>query len=168
MTRQIDHSWLEGIGGEDALIGAIAAFSQALVDHAGTVDVPAPTAHPLVEDIVRNHGGQYEIVNVPVPGPDPDPEPEPQDPLERPLELAQIASARLAISGWDVIGLERSPGMSLAFVADVDTVWVFFDEPQSDTEYIVTPADGVTKYPDYIEVSKPGLSAVSLIVQRVL
>lgn len=26
---------------------------------------------------------------------------------------------------------------------------------------------GVTKYPDYIEVSKPGLAAVSLIVQRV-
>lgn len=45
---------------------AIAQFQQALDDHAGTVDVPAPTAHPLIERIVREHGGHY-IVRDPTP-----------------------------------------------------------------------------------------------------
>lgn len=84
-----------------------------------------------------------------------------------PLDLARIAAARLTVDGWDVTGLERSVGLSLAFVADTDTVWVFFDESQPDTEYIVVPPEGVTKYDDHIEITKPGLAAVSLIVQRV-
>lgn len=100
-------------------------------------------------------------VFTPPPPPELPPAPEP------PLALTQIASVRIGVDGWDVTGLERSTGLSLAFVADVDTVWIFFDAPQADTEYLVTPSDGVTKYTDYIEVTKPGLAAVSLIVQRV-
>lgn len=100
-------------------------------------------------------------VFTPPPPPELPPLPEP------PLALIQIASVRIGVDGWDVTGLERSTGLSLAFVADVDTVWIFFDAPQADTEYLVTPSDGVTKYTDYIEVTKPGLAAVSLIVQRV-
>lgn len=88
--------------------------------------------------------------------------------VDRPLELVSVASARLAIYGWDVTSIDRTSGLSIAFVADTDTVWVFFDAPQPDTEYLVTPGDGVTKYADYIEVSRPGLAAVSLIVQRII
>jgi hypothetical protein len=89
-------------------------------------------------------------------------------PVDRPLQLVDIGSARLAIDGFDVTSIDRTKGMSVAFVADVDIVWIFFDEPQLDTEYVVTPSEGVTKYADRIEVTKPGLAAVSLIVQRVI
>lgn len=162
MTLQIDYRLMNAIGGAPTLDKAIAAFAQALIDHAKTIDVPAPTAYPLVEEIVRKHEGAYEIINVPPP----DEEPAPL--MELPLSLQQVAAARLLVDGWDVTGIERSSGLSLAFVADTDTVWVFFDEPQPDTEYLVVPPDGTTKYVDHIEVAKPGLTTVSLIVQRVL
>ena len=42
---------------------AIATFTQALADHALTVDVPAPTALPLIETIVRQHGGAYVVAD---------------------------------------------------------------------------------------------------------
>src|ERR1700736_4762331 len=45
---------------------AIASFQQALLDHASTVDVAAPTAHPLVEAIVRQHAGRYAIAATPL------------------------------------------------------------------------------------------------------
>lgn len=92
---------------------------------------------------------------------------EPPPPIDPPLRLVDIASARLAIDGFDITSIDRTKGLSVAFVADADTVWIFFDEPQLDTEYLVTPPEGVTKYADYIEVTKPGLAAVSLIVQRI-
>ena len=44
---------------------AIATYSQALVTHATTVNVPAPTAHPMIEAIVNRYGGQY-VVTPPV------------------------------------------------------------------------------------------------------
>jgi hypothetical protein len=40
---------------------AIATYSQALAAHATTVNVPAPTAHPTIETIVRQYGGQYAV-----------------------------------------------------------------------------------------------------------
>ena len=83
------------------------------------------------------------------------------------LALHQIACARLVIDGFDVTGIERSQGLSLAFVVDTDMVWAFFDEPQPDTEYVVIPNDGVTKTTDYLEISRPGLSAINLLIQRV-
>lgn len=85
----------------------------------------------------------------------------------RPLVLAQVACARLHVDGFDVTGIERSTGLSMAFMLDEETAWVFFAEPQPDTNYIVLPADGVTKYPDYIEVNRAGMADLSLIVQRV-
>ena len=45
---------------------AIASFQRALLDHAATVDLAAPTAHPLVETIVRQHGGRYTIAPTPL------------------------------------------------------------------------------------------------------
>ena len=88
-------------------------------------------------------------------------------PAPPPLTLESIAAVRLTVDGWDVTGLEKSIGLSIAFVADVDLVWAFFDSEQPDTDYIVMPPEGVTKFTDHIEISKPGLSVVSLIIQRV-
>jgi hypothetical protein len=86
---------------------------------------------------------------------------------ELPLVLTQIACARLLVDGWDVTGIERSSGLSVAFVADTDTVWAFFNEPQPDTYYVVMPDDGVTKHEDYLVITRPGLSAINLVVSRV-
>lgn len=119
-------------------------------------------AGKLAGKLISLEGG-FAIVDPPAPEPEPAPVPG-----DTPLELKRVASARLAIDGWDVTSIERSLGMSVAFVAAPDTVWVFFDQPQADLEYLVTPGEGVTKYADYIEVTKPGLDAVSLIVQRVM
>lgn len=84
-----------------------------------------------------------------------------------PLGLHQVACARLQVEGWDITGIERSQGVSMAFMLDENTAWVFFSETQPDTNYIVMPADDVTKYPDYIEVVRPGISELSLLVFRV-
>lgn len=64
------------LGGEAALAEAVAAFAAAIEAHRYTVDVPAPTADPIVERVVRQYDGQYDIE----PEPDPDPEPEPEQP----------------------------------------------------------------------------------------
>lgn len=86
---------------------------------------------------------------------------------EPPVSLQQIAAARLHIEGWDISGIERSQGISVAMMLDENTAWIFFNEPQADTAYIVTPGDGVTKALDYIEVSCAGVVDLALIIQRV-
>lgn len=97
------------------------------------------------------------------------PEEPPTTILEAPISLCEIAGAKLSVDQdiWDVTGVERSKGINGAFLVDVDTIWVLFSEPQSDTNYIVIPSDGVTKYEDYVEVTRPGLTEVAFIVQRV-
>lgn len=52
-------------GSVEALNEQIAAYTEALAKHATTVDVPAPTAHPLVERLVRQFGGKYEVADDP-------------------------------------------------------------------------------------------------------
>lgn len=84
-----------------------------------------------------------------------------------PLTIAQIACARLQVDGLDITGIERSQGIDIAFMLDADTAWIFFSEVQADTNYIVLPGDGATKQMDYIEVVRPGMTDLSLIVQRV-
>jgi hypothetical protein len=64
------------LGGEGALADAVAAFAAAIEAHRFTVDIPAPTADPLIELVVRQHGGQYDVE----PEPDPEPEPQPEQP----------------------------------------------------------------------------------------
>src|SRR5687768_13284028 len=46
-----------------ALADAVVAFTAELEAHKLTVGVPAPTAHPLVETIVRLHSGAFTIVD---------------------------------------------------------------------------------------------------------
>jgi hypothetical protein len=49
---------------------AISEYRVALQDHAKTEDVPAPTAHPLVEQIVKHGEGQVVVVDdTPIPTP---------------------------------------------------------------------------------------------------
>lgn len=48
---------------------SVKAHLKAIKDHAKTVNVPAPTADPLIERVVRIYGGEYEIVYPPEPEP---------------------------------------------------------------------------------------------------
>jgi hypothetical protein len=68
---------------------AVADFAKAVEDHRFTVDVPAPTAHSLVEEIVRRHGGQFQIIEPEV---DPPSEPEPPPTTEqlRIMDAAEV------------------------------------------------------------------------------
>jgi hypothetical protein len=84
-----------------------------------------------------------------------------------PLELQQVACVRLSVDGFDISGLERCIGLSLAFMADVDVAWVFFDSEQSSTDYVVLPSDGVTRFTDHIEVARQGMTEISILVYRV-
>ncbi len=69
------------LGGEAAFAAAVADFAAAVEAHRFTVDVPAPTADPVVELVVRQYGGQYDI----------EPEPEPEVPLERDPDVPPAA-----------------------------------------------------------------------------
>ena len=66
----ISRADISRLGGEAAFAQAVADFASALDAHRFTVDIPAPTADPVVELVVRQYGGQYEV------------EPEPEVPLE--------------------------------------------------------------------------------------
>jgi hypothetical protein len=54
-------------GGEEQLASAVSDFAAARAAHAATLDVPAPQAHPLVEQIVLYEGGAFEIEELPAP-----------------------------------------------------------------------------------------------------
>lgn len=88
-----------------------------------------------------------------------------------PVQLCQVAGARLLVDqdSWEVTGVERSTGIAGAFLVDTDLVYVFFaaDSVQPDTIYDVIPREGVTKHEDYVEVTRPGLTELNFIVQRV-
>lgn len=96
-----------------------------------------------------------------------DPYVAPPEPPPPPLALVQVAAAQLVVDGWDITGVERSQGISGAFMLSEDLAYVMFTTPFPSTAYVVIPDDGVTKYPDHVEVSHPGLTEVSFIIQRV-
>ena len=72
----ISHMEILRLGGPEAFADAVAAFAADLEAHRYTVDVPAPTADPVVELVVRQHGGQYDIEPEPVPDVPPEPDPD--------------------------------------------------------------------------------------------
>lgn len=82
------------------------------------------------------------------------------------LSLSTVASADLAVVDGEVTGVERAIGLEMAMMIDSDTAWLFFAPAQPDTDYIVTPSDGVTRYEDFIEVVKPNASRIQVLVQR--
>lgn len=64
MTMKLDKQVVAQIwGGSDTLLEAIKEFQRAKIRHAKTVNVPAPTAHPIVEEIVTYFGGNFEVVD---------------------------------------------------------------------------------------------------------
>lgn len=94
---------------------------------------------------------------------------EPDPPTPPAVALCQVAGARLMVDqdNWDVTGVERSTGISGAWLDDDDVVVVLFDTPQPDTLYEVVPNVGVTKFPEYVVVTRPALAELNFIVQRV-
>jgi hypothetical protein len=85
VTTSIPSSIVKALGFD--LATEVANYTQALEDHKFTIDVPRPTSHPLVEEIVAR-GGTFEII--------PEPEPEPETPTPPPNSVT-MAQARLAL-----------------------------------------------------------------------
>lgn len=83
---QIDQAYLESLGFD--FEQAVAQFQQAREAHRFTIDVPAPTAHWLVEAAV-NAGG-YQVVSPPSPAAQPE-QNEPSAPLSQPSTPAPEA-----------------------------------------------------------------------------
>ena len=79
---RVDRATYEAFGG--TLEDRVAAFFVALDAHRFTVNVPAPTEHPLVEVIARA-GGMVAAEIEPAPAPEPEPEP-PAPPAEPTLD----------------------------------------------------------------------------------
>jgi len=72
MSLVIDYETMRALGGKDVVDAQVAAFQQALIDHASTTDVPAPSApNSIVEAIVRQYGGQYTAEDAPPEPPEP-------------------------------------------------------------------------------------------------
>lgn len=62
MAYRISSDELDALGFD--LASAVGAYQTAREAHKLTEGVPAPTAHPVVEDIVRRHGGQFEVLPI--------------------------------------------------------------------------------------------------------
>lgn len=75
------------------LAAAVRDYQAALADHALTVDVPAPVAPALVEQIVRHHGGQYRV----------EPDPVPASPAPSQTDAPALAGAALLASDLTVL-----------------------------------------------------------------
>jgi hypothetical protein len=58
---QIQKSLADGLDFD--LATAVTAYQAACEAHATTIDQPAPSAHPIVEEIVRRHGGAFAIID---------------------------------------------------------------------------------------------------------
>ncbi|SDB57537.1 hypothetical protein [Bauldia litoralis] len=80
MMPTISRTDILRFGGEAPFAQAVADFAAAIDAHRNTVDVPAPTADPLIEVVVRQYGGLYDVEPEPEPEPLPEPEPDP-DPI---------------------------------------------------------------------------------------
>lgn len=125
---------------------------------------PAPVEGKWRRFDVDTNSWVYEDIEVEV-------EPEPEPVPEMPVMLNQFAGAKLTVDqeNWEVLGVEKSIGISGAFLVDVDLVYVFFDltAVQPDTYYMVFPTEGVTKHTDFVEVSRPNLAELNFIAMRV-
>ncbi len=95
------------LGGPEAFAAVVADFATALEAHRFTVDVPAPTADPVVELVVRQYGGLYDIE--PEPPPDVVPEPDPD-----PVPTAWRVSTYRIVRRLEEIGLIEAADAALA------------------------------------------------------
>lgn len=63
---KIERAAIDALGGSEKFDADVFTFKKALKDHAKTEGQAAPTAHPFVEQVVREGGGKYEVIE-PVP-----------------------------------------------------------------------------------------------------
>jgi hypothetical protein len=77
-------------GGNEGLDAAIKAYTLALKGHAKSVNIPAPTTHPWVEKIVREHASQYIVIEPETPPPPPEPDPVKEAEIPPDPTLAEI------------------------------------------------------------------------------
>jgi len=108
MALKIAREIIEQGGGTKTLDKAIKDFAKALKLHEKTVDVPAPTAHPMVMEIVRAHGGEYEIVEPPAP-----PELRKPAPLET-IEEIRAREAKANEEAAEKLSIDDHRNMTLA------------------------------------------------------
>ena len=93
------------LGGVSAFADAVAAFAAALEAHRFTVDVPAPTADPLLERVVRQYSGQYGI--------EPEPGPEPSTESDQPPTSWRVSTYRI-VRRLEAAGLIEAADAALA------------------------------------------------------
>lgn len=105
---------------------AVTAFRQALADHAKTVGVPAPVApDPLIDLIVRQHDGAFEI-EPPAPPPS-DPPPTRPEVRKSTVQARIIAAGRM---GPALDGLLANPEAFAKWFAP-DWPTVFCDDAEA-------------------------------------
>jgi hypothetical protein len=78
-----EHKVVLEFGSSEAFSTRVERFKQAVVDHTTTEGIPAPTEHPLVEFVVKQHNSLFEF------------EGEPEPPATPKLTLDQRKSALL-------------------------------------------------------------------------
>lgn len=93
MTAQVLKSEADSLGFD--LRAAVTTYKNLLTAHARTVGVPAPSAHPLVETIVKRQRGEFQIVD--------------DTPRLTPAELRSIKATELAFAEVDRINAILSP-----------------------------------------------------------
>ncbi len=117
----------EAFGGADGIAARVAAFRQALADHALTVDVPVPRESVLIENIVR-YNLAYEVEPTPPPPPPPAPEPESRRLVSKALiidRLVEAGKADAAFSAFDAMPRakrEKWNARSAVYFDDPDTI----------------------------------------------
>ena len=81
--------------------------------------------------------------------------------------LGPISAATLGIESGEVTGIETSLNFAVAFAIDVDKYWVLFSTPEPDTNYLVLGNVPFVRNTDFIEITAPDHSEVSLATWRV-
>jgi hypothetical protein len=109
MTLAIDHAVIDKqFGSADALATAVSEYQAAREAHAATEGTPAPSAHPIVEAIARDHAGAFEVVaaEAPVP-PATEREALPKSVIVRRLNDAGLLGAARSALDADLYARER-------------------------------------------------------------
>lgn len=109
------------------------------------------------------HGPVGFVNNGGVIGPYVAPEPTPEQQI-----LGPISAATLGIESGEVTGIETSLNFAVAFAIDTDKYWVMFTTPEPDTNYLVLGNVPFVRYTDFIEITAPDHSEVSLTTWRVI
>lgn len=120
---------------------------------------PVPDGKIIVSTHIEEIDGVPTFVNELADAP-------PPQPNTSPLSLQTVACASLTVENGELLGMERSQGLVMAFMPDPDTAWLFFEEEQEDVDYIVTPSTGAVKYEDMIEIHKPNATSFKVLIQR--